>query len=529
MAQSRNVYIPDPEQENRLAIQPGEIEQGTLDAPTAYDAGIIDIRSGGLDPNLWQGTSAPRAVELIQNAPVHTVDPLVKDMVNAVLLSSGIPPEGDGEALKRYNVAKLEAITASADISVLESQINRSGASVRTPVFQAELALRKGETAKACSLSDTITEGRADVFWSRLRTLCHLQREEFSAAELTTELLRNEGYKNDLYYDLVRVLSGVTKAMPVPESNADPINQTLYRMAATALNAARPGQAFDPKADPELRLSALLRFLDQFSITQIEQVFSDLAFNPNDLEGSSSFDLESALTNNSAQGVAQLFLLAKTRGNPQSAAPAFSALMKRMGDDKSRKRLTEIFAENIQSWPADIKAQTNLAYFARHSVRHKDVLGLQNLYAALPESQERDRIALAADALGNGFMVGQLGGDIDRRLTSEKNERAIRDAFLGLALGAQISETALNILPQSKIQSASKISEGDKAVLKANAKARHTAQFLLRLTPILESAYSETGELSTPDIAFIIEQLQIIGLKDFANRIAARDFLVPLE
>ncbi len=499
------------------------IEQGTLDAPTAYDAGVIDIRTGGLDPNLWQGTSATMATKLIENAPLNTSDPLIKDMLRTVLLSSGVPPEGDTFELRAYETAKLAAVSEISDKASLETLVTRSGSAARTPSIQAELALRSGDIKTACGLSDTITDGRSEIFWKRLRTLCHLEREEFAAAELTTDFLRSGGYENDSYFDLVNVLSGGSKKLPTVADIYDPITAAMYNIAAVELDAARPGQAFDPAADPDMRLAALFKFAWDLSDNQIAQVFSDLAFDPENIAASGSFDFLSAEADSSARGTAQLFLLARASGNPAAAAGAFSALLRRAPDVSSRQRLIDMMDENIRNWPAAIQALSDLGLYARAAVQRSDILALQGMFAALPEGNAQARIALAADALGNGFIFGTLGRDIDSRLRAPENGRAKRDALLALALGAQLSEVAADKLPGSDFTDGRNLSAGDRAVLKANTEARQTAQLLLRLAPLMDGS-----KLSAPDLAFVVECLQKAGVPQFAGRLAARDFLDAL-
>jgi hypothetical protein len=500
------------------------VEQGTLDAPIAFDGGVIDIRTGGLDPNLWQGTSARLAAELIQSVPLNSSDPLVLDMIKAVLLSSAVPPEGDMQSQELYDQARLSAVSEVSDLEALEIFVMRMGPVARTPIVQAELALRKEDTQTACSLSDTITEGRSELFWSRLRTLCHLEREEFAAAELTTDLLRSNGYQNSEYFALINVLSGVSKKLPETNRKSDLINRYLRKGAATKLDFARPSQALDPQADADLRLAALFTFADQLTDVEIARVLSELAFTNQELAGGGSFDIISAHENKSAQGIGQLFLLARATGNPEDAAKAFDLLLERAPNEGVRQRFMSVLQENIRTWPASVKLGANLALYARTAADNKDIITLQNLFAALPEGQAQSRIALAADALGNGFLLGPMGSDIDQGLLAEENGRAIRDAFIALALGAQISDTALEVLPGLTVKDGRSLSEGDKTILKVNAKNRQIAQLLLRLTSLLE------GErLAAPDLAFVIELLSEVGLQDFAARLAARDFLIPLE
>ena len=64
---------------------------------------------------------------------------------------------------------------------------------------------------------------------------------------------------------------------------------------------------------------------------------------------------------------------------------------------------------------------------------------------------------------------------------------------------------------------------GDRAVLSANAKARTTAQLILRIAPRLDSS-----ELNASDMAYIVEVLQQAGLTQYSGRLAAMDFLGPL-
>ena len=500
------------------------IEQGTLDAPVAFDAGVLDVQSGGLDPSLWQGTSASVAQGLIETAPLNSTDPLVQDMLRAVFLSSGVPPKGSEEELRLYESTKLEAISQIADTDTLNTLVSRSGAAGRAPTVQAELALRGADVATACNLSDTITENRASLFWSRLRTLCHLRREEFAAAELTTDLLRSDGYENDAYYALVSVMSGASKKLPKATEVNDPITQALYDEASVKLDAARPGQALDPQADPDLRLAALYTFSNQMSDAQISKVFSDLAFDLENPVLGPSFDYNSASDDPSAQGTAQLFLLAKATGDPESAAKSFAALLERAPDARTRQRFISLMSGSIQSWPAQVQARSDLGLFARAAVQRGDVGVLQGLYDALPSGMERARIALAADALGNGFLLGQMGSDIDDRLKAPENDRAKRDALLALALGAQLSEAAAETLPGAQFSSdGNDMTAGDRAVLSANAKARTTAQLILRIAPRLDSS-----DLSASDMAYIVEVLQQAGLTKYSGRLAAMDFLGSL-
>ncbi len=501
------------------------IEQGQLDAPTSYEAGVLNASNGGLDTDLWQGTSAEIATALISKAPIKSDDPLIKDMLRAVLLSSAVPPQGSGDNVRAYEAAKLTAIAAVAEPDMLPLFIERSGASARTPELQAEFALRKKDVAGACGLSDTITEGRSDVFWSRLRTLCHLQRGELAAAELTTDLLRSKGYSDTQYFQLVRALSGVSNTLPAVKSLTDPINETLYDLAAVKLNAARPGQAFDINAPAELRLAALLKFSDVLTQDQIIQGFSDLAIDPDNILASSILDFGRAEADLSPRGTAQLFLLSRAKGNPDMAVRAFSSLLKRIPEPAARRHLFLIVRDALPNWSPDVMVASDLAFYASMAVQDEDISLLQSLYRASYDDFHKARIALAADALGNGFLLEPMGRDIDRRLAMPDNKHAKRDALLALSLGAIMSDTALQVLPNTDFERRAVISEGDRAVLRANAKGRQTGQLLLRLAALL----ADDSDIDAPSLALAVSALQEAGLSSYAGRLAARDFLSPIQ
>ena len=92
------------------------IETGQLGAAQAYDAGVIDARTGGLDAALWQGTSAKTAVRLMKKLPLSSENDIVQDMIEAVILSAGVPPEGD---TSEYDQTRLKTVMAMGDKACL--------------------------------------------------------------------------------------------------------------------------------------------------------------------------------------------------------------------------------------------------------------------------------------------------------------------------------------------------------------------------------------------------------------------------
>ena len=168
-----------------------------------------------------------------------------------------------------------------------------------------------------------------------------------------------------------------------------------------------------------------------------------------------------------------------------------------------------------------MQTEADLKLYARAAIERGDIGTLQGFYQVMPEGPEKLRIALVADALGNGFTLGTLGEDIESRLagTGAEKRRAIRDTFIASAMGSRLSGEAEEILEGVGKGSGLAIKAGDLLALSAAAKAGSRAEAVLRAAMMIER-----GTLDDPSLAAVIEALQEAGLPQFAGRLAAEDF-----
>ena len=195
------------------------IERELLGAAQAFDAGVIDVTSGGLDSGLWQGTSAATAAYLLKTAPYQSKNILVQQMLETVVLSAGVPPQSaDAEQSEAYDTQRLASVMALSQTggrgAALSEFIERNPKLTRAPSMRADLALAGGDIEGACSIADNLTEGRGEPNWARLRSFCHVERGETSAAELTAELLAGTGYQDPVFFGLMKNLTGASNARP---------------------------------------------------------------------------------------------------------------------------------------------------------------------------------------------------------------------------------------------------------------------------------------------------------------------------
>lgn len=508
--------------------QSTDIQTETLGAARAFNASALSTGDAqlGLDLGfgLWQGTSAPRAVKLIQAAPVKSEVPIIRDMVRAALLSAGEPPQGERGS---FDEARLRAVMALSDDAALSTLVSSNPALAQSPAFRAERALVQNDDAAACDVSDQITQGRADAVWARLRIVCHVIRGEVAAAELTRDLLQNGGYKDPNYFALLAIMlrGKAPKSLPPAQIGDDALISFMreYISRSSDDKAAGKSNITDSALPAQQRLTALWTNIEDVTADELTAFMSDIAFDTNDIQGSSSFDFASANADPSPQGTGQLFLLART-GN----AEALPALLAR-APEAAQPILQDIIYDILPPLsPADMAA-LDLSKFAQRAAAARDISVLQGLHAALGGDPRQGRLALAADSIGNGFNYGPLGRDIDARLQDDKTKpRARRDAMIAMAMGAQISDAARTALSGYNFTDGRRLSDGDIIILQNAAKANSHAELVLLTAQFLSQARANNQPLDTASLSELIRLLNGAGLPQFAGRIAAQDFISEL-
>ena len=516
-----------------LSVSAQSIETGQLGAAQAYDAGVIDVGSGGLDAALWQGTSSEIASYLLETIPLTSQNALVQDLIEAVVFSAGVPPQGSEEGSDvRYDQLRLKTVMQLGDKEALDNIASRNPDIARDPAIRADLALAGGDVAGACTIADNITDGRGTPVWAKLRAFCHIERGEGSAAELTTELLQNTGHEDDVFYALMKVLTGAAKDLPDTRNISDPLLRAMVLKAGGTVGAGGAGEAnaLDESASSRSRLNAVFKQAGTLNDGQIASVFSQIAYGDDNLAGGTnfdyaSFDLESAKADPTARGMAQLFQLATASGDVRSSAHAMALVLKRADRDGTFTRFSKLFENNLAIIPASFQAEADLKLFARAAVERGDIGALQGFYNAIEEGPQKARIALVADALGNGFTLGTLGKDIEGRLegSGAEKRRAVRDTFIATAMGARLSGNAALALEGTGNGVGSAVKAGDILGLASAAKAGSRAETALRAAIIIDKS-----PLDDRSLAAVIDALSVAGLPQFAGRLAAEDFLSAL-
>ena len=494
---------------------PAQIETETLGAAQDFDAGVLT--DGALDSQLWQGTSAARATQLLSNAPLQSKDPIIRDMVRTVILSGGVPPRATNASEDAaYGAARLQAVMGVGEGEVLDGFLARNPDLAQSPLAQVDLVLAKGDHERACEISDAITTGRGEPQWVRLRAACHALRGEMPAAELTRDLLRSSGYDNpDFYAQLGALIADrpVTDAAVTTDALTNYLANYLARQGQSDLSS--DSETGNPEAGREADLAALFEVFYETDLATLENALGNISFDV----AAPDLDLETALSDSSARATARLFILG--RAGDVKAFEGFMSRALRAGvhEDDLLLKLTPL----IQTLPAQARVEANLRRYARAALLSRDLGSLQSLYSALPDGPAQARIALAADAIGGGFNGQGLGRDIETRLADPATQaQALKDVQMALALGARLSDPVADILSESRFSSLT-LPASQIALLDAAVDANSRAETTLRAATLLSR-----DNLNLTDRAEIVTALRRAGLPRFAGQIAAETFLDAL-
>ena len=516
-----------------------QIEVDQLNPASAYDTGILDGQNGALDSALWQGTSAARAVQLLKGLDTD-LSPAARSLVRAALLSGGVPPQAaDGLDQEAFTVAKYNAVLATGDITTFDALASRNNLDENNPALSrifTERALLAGHSDKACSLTDAVTLDRKDPYWAKIRAYCHYVRGELPAAETTADILRRNGEKDSAFFSLIGGLTGSSTKKPTIDGLSNPLHISMARDYLSD----NPKQKFSVDDMPAVlaadialssevqswdRMAALKASAHLLSAQQVGQILSELSNEPvNAIDG-----LASASSWTAAQW-GQAANALRTSTDINATASLAAELFKRADKDGILEPIAKALANDISIIPASFLATEDAALFARVAVINGDLSTLGSIYQSLPEDDEnRGRIALASDALGGGFIQSPLGVDIETRLimSGTAKIRAIRDTHIAAALGANLSDAAMDAMSGKKSQSGGALPSGSLLALRAATKRGSKAEAALLTAQMIGK--KKLSDLRDEDFAAILAAFTDAGMYQTAGRLAADDFISGMK
>lgn len=236
--------------------------------------GLSEGRVGGLNADMWRGTSRALAERLLSSMPERMASAAAQTLARDLLLVAAEPPgSGRGDvSLVELRVRNLIALGAAEDAERLMSAVSarQLPANLVEPAAQARLL--KADFAGACQAVETLDGALVSEFGQKALIFCQLLAQKFSEAVLGLELLREQNLAQDaLFFELSNAI--VSGAPPTAEQLAAPghasaLNLAMVRLAGAAVpdwfaDADSPSLlkalAQTSEAAREVRLQAALR------------------------------------------------------------------------------------------------------------------------------------------------------------------------------------------------------------------------------------------------------------------------------
>jgi hypothetical protein len=162
------------------------VQVAALAAPDAF---TTPGRDTGLPATLWRGASLTTVQTVLPLVAAKPLSPAAAALARRVLATGAPGPKGGGDPA--LTGARAIALLGQGDAKAAGAILSRAAGVDRTPELAhaaAESALLAGDDARACAVAESLTSGRDDVYWLRLRTYCLAIGGHPDQAQLTFDL-----------------------------------------------------------------------------------------------------------------------------------------------------------------------------------------------------------------------------------------------------------------------------------------------------------------------------------------------------
>lgn len=516
----------------------------SLESVDAEAIGLLTAAEGGLPTSMWQGTPRAAVVPLVAGIPVGEPPfPGARDLARRLLLSAAGIPEGASPGGSPLG-ARAERLIALGFPHDARNLIRSNRAEVQDSLVwvkvQADLAT--GALPDACAEAEGRAETASDLFWQKLLSFCQALAGQTSSAQLGTQLLREMGESDTLYFELMDAITAGISPQLTDLTGAGPLHAAMMAEAG----AVPPASAADTAGAPIARQIALKS--DQ--IAAAETVAKRGFISPVELRAryASVEFKESVLadplgTVDQVSGpLARALLYRATRGQdvPAAQAELIAEALKRAWQDGLYPQAAAAFAAELDR----VSPQAALSWFAPEAARAYYLLGQTDKarvwHKLLAGTNDENAAAQAyrlwpfAQLSGSDYAVGPAARkrweddlkaaekDADVRIA---NTLAIVVAAGGLDTGGGLRSAAL-----SEDMAAGHGTPASPALRSALAEAAHDGRMAETVILALRLLASVPPDAADPgNYAEAVRRLKRIGLGADARRIAMEALAVAMR
>jgi hypothetical protein len=193
---------------------PIPLKEAPLQAPDLFSA---EAGPTGLGSDLWRGASADLARLVIPLIAQKPMTPAAQAFARRLMSTAAIAPEGAG-ADPDLAAARIGAVLALGDAPGALAMAQHTPGARQSPALsqvQAEADLVLGQDDEACAVNDTLTVGKDQPYFRRLRAYCLLRGGDKPGAQLAFDLAAEQA-KDDIYK---RLMSAAVSGSPPGEAS----------------------------------------------------------------------------------------------------------------------------------------------------------------------------------------------------------------------------------------------------------------------------------------------------------------------
>ncbi len=238
-----------------------ELEIETLDAVDIAAVGTLDVRSGGLGSDMWQGSQAAVLARLLPRLAGDSGSRAATQLARRLLLTAALPPQDELDetgAPRDLLAMRIDRLVALGLYDQVPALVEIAGARALSPFAhrrRVDALLLAGAPDAACqAVAAALREGDDDALAPAL-IFCQRFAGQHAAADLGLAVLRDAGLAVDpRFLALDRTLAGGDIGPPQPLASLEEVPALLFAMAALA--GALPSEALADAPAPLLKAAA---------------------------------------------------------------------------------------------------------------------------------------------------------------------------------------------------------------------------------------------------------------------------------
>jgi len=215
------------------------IRVNRLDRLDPDSVGLLNPGGGGLDGDMWRGTSRAFVDQVLPHLPTAAPSAAMRDLMRRLLLSTARAPVGQARPgdLVATRARLLVALGDAAGAGGLIAATPVRGSNELLNRAEAEARFLTYDLAPACRIAAAQVGQGQDMFWQKALTFCQMLAGERDRATLGVNLLHEMNVDDPVFFALMAVLEAGKPAKLKSLENPTPLHLAMARAGKATLPA----------------------------------------------------------------------------------------------------------------------------------------------------------------------------------------------------------------------------------------------------------------------------------------------------